>query len=362
MANRRIQLRIEDMHCTGCEQIIEEALRRLPGIQWAKASYPTARAEVEFDDAFISEPRIRRAIEEKGYRVAKIAKRSLKHYALNGLIFFLLLLVVGGVAFWGKSLMPGLMKQMSAQVGYAMLFTIGFLTGFHCIGMCGGFVVSYSTAVAPRTVARLAAAHLLYAFGKTASYVLIGAGFGLLGSLVTITAYMRGIAALAASLFLVIYGLKMLNVFAFLRYFTLRLPRFMVRGVAKEVREQHNPLVIGLLTGLLLGCGPLQAMYIMAAGTGSPREGATILFFFGLGTLLPLLGFGLFASILSRNTIHLLVRVSGILVIIMGLMMADRGLKLIQSGYDLASLLSRWEQRDSAELHPSEPAMTAPHP
>src|SRR5512134_498499 len=49
--------------------------------------------------------------------------------------------------------------------------------------------------------------------------------------------------------------------------------------------DRRSPLVIGLLNGLMLGCGPLQAMYIMAAGTGSAQEGATMLFFFGLGTL-----------------------------------------------------------------------------
>ena len=62
--------------------------------------------------------------------------------------------------------------------------------------------------------------------------------------------------------------------------------------------------MIGLLNGLMLGCGPLQAMYVMAAGTGSPQEGATMLFFFGLGTLIPLLSFGLIASGIPRIIRH----------------------------------------------------------
>jgi len=340
------------MHCTGCEQIIEEAVNRLPGVKHVQASYSKASVEIEFDDTLIRENGLRHAIEEKGYRIAETAKRSLGRHALSGLMFLTLLLVVGGVAFWGKSLMPDLMKQMSAQIGYAMLFTIGFFTGFHCIGMCGGFVVGYSTAVSPRTPWTVAAAHLQYALGKTASYAVIGAGFGLLGSLITFTPYLRGVLALAASVFLLVYGLKMLNVFAILRHVTLRLPRSVERGVAHEARRQRNPLAIGLSNGLLLGCGPLQAMYIMAAGTGSPQEGAAILLFFGLGTLLPLLGFGVFASILSRHVMHTLVHVSGVLVIAMGLMMADRGLKLAQSGYDFGSLLSRWQHCQTVEHNP----------
>jgi len=85
-------------------------------------------------------------------------------------------------------------------------------------------------------------------------------------------------------------------------------------------------------------------MYIMAAGTGSPQEGATLLIFFGLGTLVPLLGFGFFANLLSRNTIHDLVRVLGVLVIVMGVMMANRGLKLTKSGYDFSSVQKQLEQ------------------
>jgi uncharacterized protein len=365
MALRSETLTIKGMQCAGCEQTIEEALRLLPGMEGAKAHYARGTVDVRFDDELVGLNSIRRAIEDKGYRIPEPVKRSVGRQALNGLIFVLLLLIVGGVAFWGKSLMPDLMKQMSAQVGYAMLFAIGFFTGFHCIGMCGGFVMSYSTAVMPRSTGAIVGANLLYAIGKTTSYVVIGAGFGLLGSLITFTPYMRGVAALAASLFLVIYGLRMLNIFSFLRHFTLRLPAFLAREVANEVRARRLPLVIGLWSGLLLGCGPLQAMYIMAAGTGSPKEGAAILLFFGLGTLLPLLGFGLFASVLSRHVMHTLVHVSGILVFIMGLMMADRGLKLTQSGYDFSSLLSRWQQGETTAPLPhyrTEPAMTSPQP
>ena len=172
--------------------------------------------------------------------------------------------------------------------------------------------------------------------------------FGLIGSVITITLHMRGIAALVASVFLLIYGLKMLNVIPGLRYFTLRLPKAFTHQVNSSIRKRKSPFFIGMLSGLLLGCGPLQVMYIMAAGTGSPQEGATLLFFFGLGTLVPLLGFGFFANFLSRHTIHELVRVSGFLIIIMGVMMANRGLKMTQSGYDFESMRVQVHQKLSS--------------
>ena len=67
---------------------------------------------------------------------------------------------------------------------------------------------------------------------------------------------------------------------------------------------------------------------------------------------MPLLGFGLFASALSRHVMQTLMHVSGILVIAMGLMMADRGLKMTQSGYDFGSLLSRWQDWKTVEHKP----------
>jgi hypothetical protein len=56
------------------------------------------------------------------------------------------------------------------------------------------------------------------------------------------------------------------------------------------------------------------------------------------------LSFGLVASNVSHSVMHQLVIASAILVIAMGLMMADRGLKLTGSGYDFGSLSSRWQQ------------------
>ena len=351
MTNKASHLKVKGMHCSGCEETIEHAVNRLPGVQKVKADYVKQTVDVEFDAKRIKEIDIRNAIKEKGYAFESAIPDASGQPLRNGLILLFFLLMVGGVTFWGKSMIPGLVGEMSPNLGHAMLFSIGFFTGFHCVGMCGGFVVGYATSGVPQSTASTAMRHLMYATGKTASYAAIGGTLGLLGSVVTFTPYMRGVISIAASLFVIIYGLKMLDVFPALRGFTLRLPHFVTKGVANELRGQRSPLVIGLLNGFMLGCGPLQAMYIMAAGTGSLQEGATMLFFFGLGTLLPLLSFGLVASSVSRSIMRQLVLASAILVIAMGLMMADRGLKLTGSGYDFNSLSSRWQQVKPADNH-----------
>lgn len=341
MAVKTIRLNIKGMYCSGCEKIIEGRVAELAGVLKVKASYSEQTAEIRFNNDFIQAQTIQQSITALGYEINR-NKVEKKPILLSILIFLGLLLAVGGITLWGKSQMPGLLAQINAQMSHLMIFGIGFLTGFHCIGMCGGFIVGYSSRT--MTTPKAIISHLAFGFGKTASYSAIGAAFGLLGAVITITPHMRGVAALAASVFLLLYGLRMLNLIPGLQNFYFRLPGAFKSFINNNMRTQSSPLLIGILTGFLLGCGPLQAMYIMAAGTGSPQEGATILFYFSLGTLVPLLGFGAFASLLSRHTIHELVRVSGVLVFIMGIMMANRGLKMIDSGYDFNSLRVQLQQ------------------
>ncbi len=340
--NERLQ--IVGMRCAGCETLIEDAVNALAGVRSAKANHSGSCLEVSYDSAVTRLSQILAAVEDQGYavtlgRAATPPKSVASSWLWGGLKMLALLLAIGAVVFWGMSLMPGLMVRMNdPRVGYSMLLLIGFLTGFHCIGMCGAFVVSYSTAAAGRGKGALALSHLSYGVGKTLSYALLGAAFGALGALLTITPFMRGAVAVAAGLFLVLYGLRMLNLFSGPSWLSWVFPKVVMRGVQSGMRHQPRPLVIGLLTGFLLGCGPLQAMYIMAAGTGSPREGALLLTFFSLGTLGPLLTFGFFAHLLSHRLMNELLRVSGVLVLVMGLMMTNRGLRLTESGFDMNSL------------------------
>jgi sulfite exporter TauE/SafE/copper chaperone CopZ len=324
------KLTIHGMHCTGCEDIINKAVHALPDVKSVSVSYVSGSLTIEFDEAVLTEATVRQCIEAQGYAV-KVVATPASGKIKAALLFVLLLGLVGGVAFWGKSLMPEVMRQIQPQISYAVLLGIGFLTGFHCIGMCGGFVVGYTDPAQSKP--RQLLAHLSYGFGKTLSYSTLGAGFGLLGASIAITPQLRGGMALAASVFLLLYGLKMLNVFAFLRRFTLRMPSTVNQTLADELRKPNQPLRTGLMTGLLLGCGPLQAMYVMAAGTGDPFQGGMILLMFGLGTLLPLLAFGLFASLLSLTAMRQMVHVSGILVIAMGVMMAQRGVMMLKANH-----------------------------
>jgi sulfite exporter TauE/SafE/copper chaperone CopZ len=318
MTLKNEHLPIIGMRCVGCETILEQTLKTLPGVLLAKANHSGAWVDVRFDDALVRLSQLIGAIEDKGYAVtfgggASAAQSPIGPWLAKAIKTLVLFVAIGGIVFWGKSLMPGVMMQMNdPQVGYSMILLVGFLTGFHCIGMCGSFVVSYATASAGRSRAGRALAHFEYAFGKTVSYSVLGAAFGLLGALITITPFMRVAVAVVAGVFLMLYGLRMLDLLKGPAWLNWVFPKSLMQGVQAGMRRQPKPLLTGLLTGFLLGCGPLPT-------------------------------FGFFAHLLSHRMMNELLRVSGVLVLLMGLMMTDKGLKLTESGFDVDSLRQQWQ-------------------
>ncbi len=345
MNDRTVTFRAHGMHCHGCEHVIEASLRKLAGVRRASASYPTETVTVDFDPAAIDFPAIRDSVEESGYRVeaGERASRSLiQRLALIGAALAGLATLIFIDTQW---ISAGGAPDIAQHMSLSLIFLLGVVTGFHCIGMCGGFVVSYA-AVDAEADRSPHLSHLAYAAGKTLSYTTIGALFGTIGAFVAFTPLLRGAAGMAAGLFLLVFGLNMLGLFAPLRRFRFGLPAPLERWVYAQASGRHRPFVIGLLNGLMIACGPLQAMYVMAAGTGSPIEGAKMLLAFGLGTLPVMMAFGVVASMLSNALTHRLLKASGVIVVALGAVMINRGLILTGGGYDLASIVARARRSD----------------
>jgi sulfite exporter TauE/SafE/copper chaperone CopZ len=362
MSESGVTFHAHGMHCHGCEHIIETSVRKLSGVRTVKADYPAETVTVAFDPAATSLDEIRATVERAGYRTYELddPKRLRSAVAkLAGLILGvagILLIIFFDTEWISQGGEPDITQHMSL----GLIFVLGLLTGFHCVGMCGGFVLSYTAddAAAGR---RSYLSHLLYGAGKTLSYTLIGATFGLLGAIVAFTPLLRGVAGMLAGAFLIVFGLNMLGLFAPLRRFRLGLPAPLQTFIyEKQTRSRHRPFVIGLLNGFMLACGPLQAMYVMAAGTGSGLEGAKMLFAFGVGTLPVLLSFGVLATLISGALTHRLLRASGVIVVVLGAVMINRGLILTGSGYDLHSVIGSVSRMVRPLSRPSFEAQSPP--
>ena len=348
--------------CTSCERIIEKQAYKIHGVTSVKFDWTKEKGTVTYDKTKTDIDEILDSIEEKGYECCILSnenysnntensneenttlglkapdaldqKSNLKEY-LGWIVGIIGIVLLG---YFILKLTGYEVPTLTEHMSLGLLFVAGLLTGFHCVGMCGGFVVSYTTNAAQKK-SSIHKSHGMYALGKTLSYTIIGAIFGLIGSIIAFTPNLRAIAGIVAGLFLVLYGLNMLNIFPVLRKLQLRMPLGLFKFMGRERKKHSNPLVIGMLNGLMIACGPLQAMYIMAAGTGSIIDGAKMLFVFGLGTLPVLLGFGYLTSIISTKATHKILKLSGLVVILLGVIMINRGLALSGTGYDANSLI-----------------------
>ena len=326
------------MECGSCEKKIEKALGKLHGVFEVKSDYESEKTSVTFDPKKVSEGKIIEVIESSGYSCESNSdseshgeKTILPPMPKFFYLAFGISIIVLIVAFFSfiEQNYGFKLPELNQNVTLAAIFFAGILTSFHCIAMCGSFVVGYS-AKNKGTEAGKFSNHAQYGFGKLVSYTVIGGFFGLVGSIITFTPFLRGMAALIAGIFLVIFGLNTLNVFPILRKIRIKQPDFISRFNAKN--SKRGPLFVGLANGLMIACGPLQAMYVLAAATGSVFTGATYLLVFGLGTLPLMLGFGALVSVIGNALTSKFLKYSGVVVIFLGILMLGNAFALLGVG------------------------------
>lgn len=214
---------------------------------------------------------------------------------------------------------------------FFVLLGAGLLTGFsHCIGMCGPLVGAFAMR---RRVERkeLSTPLVLFQSGRLTTYGLLGLAAGLVGSvLVTVVRQWQGAFSIGLGLVVLLLGVGLLGLFPLQRWIAGLAPaRQIGRGIKHWMASDHPaaPFGLGMANGLL-PCGPVYAMAVLAAASGDPLRGASLMLIFGLGTLLPLLGFGFSASMLSLQLRGTLYRVAAVLVVLVGLQLTLRGLAL----------------------------------
>ena len=354
--------KIKGMHCNSCAMLIEKELK--DKVNSVSASYSKEEAEIDFDENKISENEIKEKIKTLGYEVidknqeknTKSNYAEYKDFTQNkeegfvdkiGLYVLLasviLLLFVVYYFFFRSIQLPEIsIPQLGENTSLILLFAAGILTGFHCVSMCGAFVLSYATKNA-QNGHKGYGQHLVYGGSKVVSYAIIGGLFGLIGGVIAFSIGLRSWVAVLAGLFMIFYALSMFGL-KFFRRFQFN-PKFLTKIAASESGKYKGPysrpLVTGLLNGLFIACGPLQAMYLYAMGTGSFVSGATSLAAFGLGTLPVMLGFGSLATVISHKTTKKILKISAIIVLILGLIMLNRGLTLMGSPYSYSAISAK---------------------
>lgn len=312
MSIRKEKIKVYEMTCTSCEARVEKAISKLEGVQNAKASYSGQYAEVEYDDEICSESKIKDAVKKAGY-----STKSSNDYKFMGI-----LIIVAAVAFLGLKTSGVDMESKLQNASYAVLFVVGILTSIHCVGMCGGIMLSQSLSKESTNKFDAIIPAVLYNIGRVISYTILGGIIGALGSVFTLSIKAQAGMQIFAGVFMLMMGFNMAG-FSTFRKFHIKLPH----AACKAKTKSGSPFIVGLLNGLM-PCGPLQTMQLFALGTGSAVKGALSMFVFAAGTVPLMLAFGAVSGLLSKGYTKKILKFSGVLIIVLGLIMGNRGLAL----------------------------------
>lgn len=312
MSIRKEKFKVYEMTCTSCENRVEKACKKVGGVLNAKASYSGQFAEVEYDDELCSINKIKTAIKSAGYTT-----ESSNDYKFMGI-----LIVVASIVLLGINTSGFDMEAKLKNASYAVLFVVGMLTSIHCVGMCGGIMLSQSLSKESKNKFEAMEPAILYNIGRVVSYTILGGIIGALGSVFTLSITAQAGMQIFAAVFMIMMGFNMAGLSIF-RKFSIKLPH----AACKVKNKSGSPFIVGLLNGLM-PCGPLQTMQLFALGTGSAVKGALSMFMFAIGTVPLMLTFGAISGILSKGYTKKILKFSGVLIIVLGLIMGNRGLAL----------------------------------
>jgi len=339
---------VEGVHCKSCKTLIETEVDVLAGVKEVVLNYQTGRAFVEYDEGKISFTKIKDKIESFDYKVvekeSKTKVQSIKQAPwANKLIIpiAVFVLVVGYLLMKNYGGLEILSRLNESNISYGLILIIGILVSFHCIGMCGGLVVTYSAGHAVKdenNKTGFSKLHFQYNFGRIISYTVIGGILGGIGSFFAVNPNFSGTVMLLAGIFMLLMAISLFTNFRWLEKIQPKMPQFIARFLygQRHSKKPKGPFIIGLLNGFM-PCGPLQAMQLYALGTGSFTRGALSMAVYGLGTVPLMFGFGAFISSISSQYIKKVMKFSAVVVAILGLIMINRG--LINFGWGIRNLV-----------------------
>ncbi|MBN3518376.1 sulfite exporter TauE/SafE family protein [Algoriphagus lutimaris] len=214
-----------------------------------------------------------------------------------------------------------------------MLWTaviLGFLGSFHCVGMCGPIAL----AVGGSNKNKFLGKKIVYHFGRSFTYSLLGLLVGSLGFSLALAGVQKGLS-IGMGIIILILALSIKKSDQF-----LSIPIF--SGFVKWIKKTLGTylksgktaayLSTGMINGLL-PCGMVYMALIAALALQNPWLGAAYMFFFGLGTVPLLLALMISGSLFSLSLRQKFQSAIPYLGVLIGILFIFRGLGLGLHGF-----------------------------
>lgn len=315
-------LRVTGMHCPNCEVIIEDRLRKVPGVKEATVSLRRSQARVVHDGT-VSMDALRVSLRDEDYGLHESAVASEDDKQDFAIILFLTLALGGSYAFLdAQGLIPDI--AIPADVSYGLSFLIGLVASVStCMAVAGGLLLALATRY-NETHAHLSPGarftpHIFFNLGRVLSYTGFGAVIGALGSSFALPPIANAVLLLIAALVMLILGLRMLNILSGVHWLLPSMPKLFARRMQQSrTNTAGGAFLFGGAT-FFLPCGFTQALQLYVLAQGSAKTGALIMLAFSLGTLPALLSLSAVSGLATGATQRRFARFAGGLVLVVAL-------------------------------------------
>ncbi len=215
-------------------------------------------------------------------------------------------------------------------IGVALFGSLG-----HCIGMCGGIVIAYSSTKLESSANKISQtlSHLAYNFGRVSTYTFLGAIFGLFGRVVSLNHIANGVLYIIASILMLFVALSLAGKFKFLTSFeyTLQNSNWFKEKFIKLLKDKSyfSFYMLGVLNGFI-PCGFVYFFAIASASTASPLYGALVMFVFGISTIPTLFLVGFLSGFMRESKFRdIFMRISTLLIIFYAILTLYQGINFI---------------------------------
>jgi len=210
---------------------------------------------------------------------------------------------------------------------YLAALVLGLMGSFHCVGMCGPIAIALP--LGGRSAGSRFAGAFLYNIGRTITYGVLGALFGIVGAGLSLAGLQKWVSIIMGSIMVISVIFPSLGhkintgggMFSFMNS--------VKNSLGKLFRQSSNSslFLIGLLNGLL-PCGLVYMALAGALATGSMSGSVIFMILFGLGTIPMLFAVSMLGSLAGRKLKHWINKAIPVVVLIIGLLFILRGLEL----------------------------------
>lgn len=227
-----------------------------------------------------------------------------------------------------KQATPNRLQHFMESTLIFSALSLGFATGFHCIGMCGP--IALSMGLSKKQAINFHLQNTTYNLGRIVTYSVLGGVLGILGEGFRLAGLQQYLTLLVG------ITLVVMAFFSFTKGdFANKIPvlnRLLLQvkirlGKLLSQKDLKSRFLTGILNGLL-PCGMVYVALTASLAAGGVLEGALFMTLFGIGTFPFLFLVVLFGGMLNTALRIKVLKIMPVLMLIMGSLIIIRALEL----------------------------------